>query len=208
MSIKPDINDCDRVLVVEGHSDLGFYAEMLEYVNQAGVYIQMLHGTGKLKAKLEAFLTPDLLAKKTAIGVVVDADEQPDGRIRAVSNAFKAATQRSVEHGKWNDEPPGEARIGFFVVPNGQQTGEIETLAWQAWANDDQNVAARECVDRYLACMSDCGLDAHSPDKGKISALLAVVNDDDPRLGPGARKGIFAFNRPEFQPLIDFLRGM
>jgi len=54
--------------------------------------------------------------------------------------------------------------------------------------------------------MDGHGRNAHSPDKGRIGALLSVLSDEDPRLGPGARDRVFDFTRPEFQPLLDFLR--
>jgi hypothetical protein len=44
-----------------------------------------------------------------------------------------------------------------------------------------------------------------SPDKGLIGALLALKNDEDPRLGPGARAKVFDLNSPHLQPLRQFL---
>ena len=105
--------------------------------------------------------------------------------------------------GAWSPGPP---RIGLFVVPGGGRQGEIETLVWEAWANDPANVGPRSCVDAFLACMGRHDPAAHSPDKGRISALLSVLSDEDPRRGPGARDKVFDFSRPELQPLLDFLR--
>ncbi|MDI1449951.1 hypothetical protein [Polyangium sp. 6x1] len=85
-------------------------------------------------------------------------------------------------------------------------TGEIESLVWRAWSNDPENAGPRACVETFLACMDGQGHRAKSPDKGRISALLSVLSDEDPRLGPGARDGVFDFSRPELQPLTDFLR--
>jgi hypothetical protein len=48
---------------------------------------------------------------------------------------------------------------------------------------------------------------AQSPDKGLIGALLALKNDEDPRLGPGARANVFDLNSPHLQPLRQFLAG-
>jgi hypothetical protein len=204
MSKIPDINECEKVLIVEGYSDLHFYAEVLEYLNCfEGVFIKQFNGIFDLTLKLEAFLTPGLLAEKHSISILVDADDDAEARKRSIAAILKKQTHREIEHGAWSD---GQPRLGFFVVPDGQNGGEVETLVWQAWSNDSTNASARSCIDEYLECMKSTGREAQSPDKGRISALLAVTNDEDPRLGPGARAKLFDFDSPEFKPLCDFLR--
>ena len=80
-------------------------------------------------------------------------------------------------------------------------------MAWIAWANDPRNAEPKLCVESYLDCMQKNGHLPKKLDKGRISALLAIKNAEDPRLGPGAQARVFDFNRPEFEPLLHFLRG-
>lgn len=203
MSKPPRIDDYDKILAVEGYSDLLFFAELLESLGKNGeVFIKHFNGAEDLTAKLETFLSPGLLAEKTAIAVILDADTDVEARKQSLSATIAKATGRALEHGVWST---GKPNLGFFVVPDGQQLGEIETLVWQSWANDPANQPMRDCIDTYLSCMSAAGNDSQSPDKGKISSLLAVMNDEDPRLGPGARSHVFDLDRPEYQPLRDFL---
>jgi len=214
----PKIDDCARILIVEGYSDLLFFAEALEWLkNPSGVFIKDLGGSGNFKrdrpelrkhhilrrSTLETFLAPPLLAQKTAIGVVVDADTDAAATSQKLEAVLSAITGQTVTTGAWTVGPP---RIGLFVVPGAGRQGEIETLVWEAWANDPANAGSRTCVEGFLACMDQHGRTAHSPDKGRIGALLSVLSDEDPRLGPGARDGAFDFARPELQPLLDFLR--
>jgi hypothetical protein len=200
---EPKIEDCDRVLVVEGFSDLRFYAELLEHCGKLeGVFIQRFNGVTDLILQLETFLTPALLSTKSAIAVVVDCDDNPTSRIQSIQNSLSALTGRTLLEGVWEN---GQPRLGFKVVPDQGRAGELETLVWEAWANDPQNRDARTCIESFLQCMDSNGCRPKSPDKGLIGALLAVRNDDDPRLGPGAQKGVFDFDLPEFRTLIDFL---
>jgi len=111
-------------------------------------------------------------------------------------------TSQPVAASAWTN---GSPRIGLFVAPDGDSNGEIETLVWQAWSNDPANGQSKRCIQEFAACMSGAGFNSRSPDKGLVSALLAVRNDDDPRLGPGARAKIFNFDRPEFLRLKQFL---
>lgn len=206
MASKRDLKDCSKVLAVEGYSDLHFYAEVLEHVgNFDAVYIQQFNGRTELLKKLEAFLTPDLLAEKESVGIILDADDNAPARIQSISSLLQRLTHRSIQHGTWST---GEPKLGFLVVPDGTNAGYVETLVWKAWAADPGNSEAKECVETYLSCMEQHNLRAKRPDKGRVSALLAVKNDEDPRLGPGARAKVFDFDRPEFAGLLQFLQGM
>jgi hypothetical protein len=191
------------VLLVEGYDDLLFYAELLEWLGNGGVYIEQVGGKSHMTAgKMAAALRPAVLRKR-AIGVIADADHNPAGTAASLANRLTTITGQQVRAGAWTAGPP---RIGFFVVPGADQPGEIESLVWQAWSNDPANAAARACIESYLDCMRGRGLEAHSPDKGRLAAFLAVRNDEDPRLGPGARARVFDFGRPELAPLVEFLR--
>jgi hypothetical protein len=201
---KPKLAECDRVLVVEGYDDLLFYAEVLESLhNYERVFIQEMGGKGNLTgaarqddlvAKLETFLSPALLAEKRAIGVIADADADGAGTARSLGGRLSKITEQDVAAGVWT---AGSPRMGLFVVPGADRAGEIETLVWQAWSSDPDNAASRDCIDAFIGCMDAAGHRAHSPDKGRLGALLALLNDEDPRLGPGARARVFDFTRPD-----------
>lgn len=207
----PILADSPCVLIVEGYSDLLFFAEALEWLKKPnGVFIKDLGGSGnfkrnkrRMKSMLETFLSPALLTEKSAIGVVVDADNDAAASSKRLEVTLSTITGQPVTTGAWTAGPP---RIGLFVVPGAGRQGEIETLVWEAWANDPANAGSRTCVEGFLACMDQHGRTARSADKGRIGALLSVLSDEDPRLGPGARDGAFDFARPELQPLLDFLR--
>ena len=202
----PRLKTSPFLLVVEGYGDLLFYAEALEFIGLHGkVFIKEFTGVDDLKLQIETFLDAQLLAEKLAIAVILDADSDAAAQIQSLKHLLHKITERTLEHGIWSQ---GQPNLGFFVVPDGKQKGEVETLVWNAWANDPQNAEPKQCIDDYLKCMASKGISAHSPDKGKIGALLAVKYDEDPRLGPGARHKVFDFTRPEFEPLLSFLRGL
>jgi hypothetical protein len=204
MSLKPRIDDFDQVLVVEGYSDLLFYAEVLEFLNRK-VFIQQFNGRDDLWLKLETFITPQLLADKSALAVIVDADSSASTAAATLGRRLTELTRQDIgPHGTWTS---GNPKIGFFVTPDGRSNGEIESLVWRAFANEPSNRPITQCVEDYLACADRLGMGSKSPDKGRIGALLSSRFDDDPRLGPGARAQVFDFNRPEFNELRTFLCG-
>jgi len=199
-----NLKNFDRVLVVEGYSDLLFFAECLERVGKHEVtFIQEFNGKEDLIAKLETFITPQLLAEKAAIGIITDANGDAAATFQSIQTALTRVTNQTVPSpGVWT---AGQPRIGVFVPPDNANDGEIETLVWSAWRGANGNSASVKCIETFISCMQESGSTPQSPDKGRISALLAVRNDDDPRLGPGARARVFDLNCPEFSALRDFL---
>lgn len=194
------------MLIVEGYSDLWFYAEVLEHLGKLeGVFIKEFGGKSNISTQLEVFLTPQLLEDKTHIGVIVDADQSSEGTFAGLQTAIANATGQTVPApGAWTE---GNPRIGLFVAPDPCTPGEIETLVWRAWAADPDNRRAKDCIDTFADSMKVAGHEAKSREKGLIGALLAIRNDDDPRLGPGARANVFDLDRPELSALREFLAG-
>jgi hypothetical protein len=205
MASQRKIEDYDRVLVVEGYSDLLFYAEVLEELGaHEKVFIQALGGKSGKKAKLETLVSPGLLDSKSAIAFVFDADTEPETTRNSLQKLLSEITRKPVVDGQWSG---GKPNIGLFIVPGDGQPGEIETLVWNSWSGNAANAAEKQCVEGYIACMQTANATAHSPAKGLVGALLAVKNDEDPRLGPGVRGKVFNLERPELQKLRVFLSG-
>ncbi len=151
MSAPPKLENCSSVLIVEGYSDLLFYAELLEATGKVGgVFIKQFNGQQDLATKLETFLTPQLLSSKAAIGVIVDANGNVSQAISGTENLLSQLTSQQVSNGLWTS---GNPRIGLFVAPDGNSSGEIETLVWRAWAADPQNTQPKQCIETYIQCM-------------------------------------------------------
>ena len=182
-----------------------FFAEILEDLDaHETVFIKELGGKSWTRAKLEALISPGLLNSKSAIAFVFDADTKPETTRNSLQDLLSRITGQHVVDGRWSGRTPN---VGLFVVPGGDQPGEIETLVWNSWANDAANVAEKRCVEGYVSCMQAAGITAHSGAKGLIGTLLAIKSDEDPRLGPGARENVFDLERPELEALRTFLSG-
>ncbi len=106
MAKEMHIDDFDHVLVVEGWSDLHFYAEAFEHLGiHQKVYIQECGGESRLKQKLRTFLTPELLAEKKTVAVILDADSNAADQIRAIKTrllAMDGLKDRTFEGNGWS----------------------------------------------------------------------------------------------------------
>ncbi|MBI4577098.1 MAG: hypothetical protein HY722_12620 [Planctomycetes bacterium] len=205
MAVKPLEKDCPRILMVEGYSDLTFLAEALQHLRKwQGVFIKHFNGKPDMAGTMEIYVTPQLLVEKSAIGAVVDADQNPNGTVQRFEQVLSATTGQKVIHGAWTS---GKPRVGLFVVPEGSsRPGEIESLVWEAWSSDPRNSASKACVEAYRSCMAGLGVAPQSPERGLIGALFAMRADEDPRLGPGTRAHAFQeWSAPPLAPLMRFL---
>ncbi len=196
--------DFDKVLIVEGYSDLVFYAAVFRELDKENVaFIKEFGGKGNITKNLELFVTPQLVADKIRIGVIVDANGNAAGTFAQVRDVLQQLTGQAIANsGDWSG---GDPDVGLLVVPDGNTAGEIETLVWNAWCAEAANTHKRDCIVRFVDCMQEAGLLAKSPSKGLIGSLLAIAYDEDPRLRPGARANVFDLSHPTFMELREFL---
>jgi 5S rRNA maturation endonuclease (ribonuclease M5) len=201
----PQIDDFKKILVVEGHSDLRFYAEMLEHLGKhKEVFIEDMHGRRLLTQKLEAFLNLKLLQEKTHIAVIVDADENGAGIADSLSGRLEKLSGQKLTEGVWSS---GSPKIGFFVVPSPEEKGEVEDLAWKALNAEKVPSELTGAVNRFV----DETLQIYPAitsriAKRRMGSLLAVRHEDDPRLGPAAQAKLIDFDAPAMSRLKTFLQ--
>jgi hypothetical protein len=125
-----------RILLVEGSDD--------EHVIK---HLCGAHGVGPLDdikahggvhALLESFPVRLKESEVHALGVVVDADENPEARWRALADSLRRAGYSGVPHGPVEggailDAPAGTLlpRVGVWLMPDNHSTGMLETfLEW------------------------------------------------------------------------------
>lgn len=197
------------VLFVEGYGDLVFYAEFLKHLHfqEGSFFIQDLrgHGRNKLEDQASLVLKPDNLETIRYAGVIVDADSDAEAAFQSVRDALRQALSTNIPGlGEWVAKPGSELKVGIFIAGGLDKVGEVESLAWSAWSAQPHHQDLKHCVERFIACAKSSNHPIQSEDKVRIGAALSVLNEDDPRLGPGARAGLFPFEAPEFEGLRRF----
>lgn len=204
---RPFAADKAQFIVVEGHSDLRFLAEFLEHLGVAerAVDIYESNGMPELVARLDGLIDPGVLERATHIAIVVDGDRTPESHFRLIQTALTRLTKQTVSApGIWTT---GKPALGVFVCPDGVRNGEMEDLAWEAWAGQPGNAAKAGCVEAFLDCMNGKGATVSDLDRAKarVGATFAVLHPDDPRLGPAAQQKLIPFDHPALAGLKAFL---
>ena len=201
---KPWSLEKPNLLIVEGYSDLHFTAEFLEHLgDHTTTDIYEVGGRGNFERLIPELLQPPTLSVAQYVGIILDADDSAAGAFHTIQTVIKRCVDIEVASpGIWTGTRPS---YGIFVCPDGTRPGELETGAWEAWATDPANSSHTDCVEGYLECVRKAGVRIKSPDKVRVGTMLAVRNEDDPRIGPGARARIFNFESPALMRLKEFL---
>lgn len=105
-------------------------------------------------------------------------------------------------HAEFSDASPS---IGIFIVPDGNESGTIETICRRSIQDEE----AAKCVEAYMDCLTaHNALKSSIPDKTFTHAYLAATNDPVARVGEGALQGVWNFQSPAFANLRAFIHNL
>ena len=197
----------DRLLLVEGKDEENLLGRLIEdCLNDDGQDIQIVVVGSKTKFRSSLIaIKVDAQSRPTlrSIGIIRDADDNPKGSFDSICGSLRSVGyEPPAAHAKFSDATPS---IGVFIVPDGSQSGAIETLCRRSVAGE----AAAKCVDDYMECLTtNNALQSKTPDKTFAHAYLAAKEDPVARVGEGALQGVWDFQSPAFNALSQFVRDL
>ena len=196
----------DRLLLVEGKDEVLLFEALMRNRLDADSHIQVVEAGGRdqFPRRLRAIQTAaQTRPPLRAIGVVRDADTDGDAALQSVCDHLRNVGYRPPPaHGEFSEDVPS---IGVFIVPNGAESGAIETLCRRSRQGD--NVSG--CVEVYMRCLAEHeAMRSANPDKTFAHAYLAAMDDPVARVGEGARQGVWDFESEAFSGLTGFLRDL
>ncbi len=87
--------EIDRLLLVEGKTDVAFFQALLEANNRHQVHILPLGGEGALSSKVRATAQTPRFERLKWLGLVIDGDDAPSGQFQSACDAIRSlATMR------------------------------------------------------------------------------------------------------------------
>jgi hypothetical protein len=189
-----------NVLVVEGREEELFFGALIKHLELQNIQIMPIGGKGKLRGNLKALAQSPGFSEVIFLGVVRDADANPDTAFQSVRDALQAAGLPTPECPLL---PVGEKpRVAVLILPEVDAPGMLEDLCLRAIAQDP----AVLCVEQYFKCLQQEGLSL--PDnmsKAKVQVFLASRRKAGLRLGEAAQAGYWPWNENAFEQVRDFL---
>ena len=190
-----------KQLLVEGSDADSFFSALLKEVNITEIQIQNFGGINELNGFLDQFRrAPGFWDRVESLGIVRDAETDPNAAFQSVSTALGAANlpvpQCPLE--LTNTQP----RTSIFIFPDNETTGMLETVLLRSVDEDP----VMFCIDDYFNCLKEkLEYPPKHIEKAHLQTFLASRQKVPRTLHVAAEQGIWPWNSPVFESIKLFI---
>ena len=195
---------CPKLVLVEGADDKSFFEALCQHLGLNDIQFREIGGKDNLPKALEATVKESSFSEVViALGIVLDADDDPKATFQSVCSALKkfglpVPTQPMTP-------APGRPRVLVMILPDNQSPGALEDVCLRAIAR----TPAMKCVEKFFCCLRRQGLSLpKSLSKAKVLAYLTSMPEPDKGFRWSAQAGYWNWDHPAFSDLKDFLRSL
>jgi hypothetical protein len=192
-----------KLLIVEGKDEEEFFGALIANLGLKEIQVAGIGGKTKIRQNLKALVRRPSFSKVEVLGVVRDADADPNGAFQSIRDALAAAGLPSPK--KPLQPVKGHLRVNVMILPSSERKGALEDLCLEAVAHEPANT----CVHEFFDCLQD--KDLASPkqmSKARVRVFLSSKEDPTLRLGLAAMKGYWPLGNSVFDPLRQFLMSL
>ena len=189
------------LLLVEGEEEARFWDALLAARGRSGIKTLALPGKYGLAGNLAAVMLTPGFDRIRWLGIAQGADDDPRAAFDRIRDALTRANL-PVPPQAWVPTSTVPAVVAF-VLPDGANPGDLETLVWQSVAGSP----AAACVDAYLACLAlPGGPGAPRQEwKARVHAYLASRPRPDLRLGEAAQRSELPLDSAAFDRFVSLI---
>jgi len=190
-----------NVLVVEGKEEESFFGALMQHLGLQNIQIMPIGGKEKLRLNLKTLAISPGFANVISLGIMRDANANPNSAFQSVCDALKAAMLPAPQRPliSAGDSP----RVTVMILPEEGSPGILEDLCLKAVM---QNLAMA-CVEQYFHCLQQQGISlSKNLSKAKVQAFLASRAEAGKRLGEAAQAGYWPFEDKAFEQVKIFLK--
>lgn len=139
----------EHLLFVEGQDEENFFGAFLEELGIGHIQIVPVGGRSKMKDYVTVAEMESGFGAVKGVGVVQDADRDPEEAKDSIRNALSSADPPAPEEvAQFTD---GNPSTGMMVLPGHGERGMLEDLCLQSV--EDGNIL--DCVDHYFDCVEN-----------------------------------------------------
>ena len=196
-----------KLLLVEGKDEEVFFKIFLERKRIDGIQIMSSGGKEQFKILFPEIKKTPGFDEVSSLAVIHDADNDAQATFQRICSVLNNNNLNSPQ--KVSAFVSGSPRVGVFIIPDGKNTGKLESLCLSTVKSE----GIIKCIDSFITCIEQ---ESNSNDnsykkpkdvhKARCRAFLSAMEKDTPTLGVAAEKGYWDFNSEELNPLLDFLK--
>ena len=192
----------ERLLIAEGKDDEQFFDALLRQLGLDEIQVLGIGGKTRLEGQLKALKLDPAWRQVSSIGIVRDADDDPDAAFRSVCSALKGAKLPVPSQAL--APMVGPPTVQVMIIPALRKKGALEDLCLESAADD----TAMPCVEQYFECLAERGapgLKERSLSKAKTRVFLTSKEDPTLPLGIAAQKGYWPLDSSVFDEVGRFI---
>ncbi|MBI3079007.1 MAG: hypothetical protein HYY85_18810 [Deltaproteobacteria bacterium] len=192
-----------KVLVVEGKDEGLFFEALIGHLGLQAVQVLPIGGKTQLRRNLAALKLAPGFHRVVCLGVVRDANADPDGAFQSVCDALRTV---DLPVPKRPMVLAGSApQVSVMILPGEGNPGMLEDLCVSAVASDP----AMLCVNGYFRCLEQQGVSLpRNIAKARVQAFLSSREEPGKRLGEAAQAGYWPWEERSFDQTRSFLQEM
>jgi len=161
-----------KLLLVEGNDEVKLFDKLLADLGLVDVEIRDIMGKTKFRKNIKGLPKFTGFGKVTSVGIVTDADKQPQGTFDSICDALEAAglPRPTAPLQPVGDDP----QVAVMILPGDGREGMLEDLCLESVADDP----AMPCVEEYFGCLEgqlETGVFLGNPSKSRVRAFLASM---------------------------------
>jgi len=161
-----------KLLLVEGKDEVKLFGKLFADLGLVDVEIRNIMGKTKFRRNIQALPKITGFGKVTSVGIVTDADRQPQGTFESICDALQAANLPSPTAPL---QPVGDdPQVVVMILPGDGREGMLEDLCLESIADDP----AMPCLEEHFRCLEE-QLEASTfpgnPSKAHVRAFLASM---------------------------------
>ena len=179
-------------LLVEGNDQRNIYEAMVAHLKLPDIQVRNFGGVHELRRYLAAFVNVADFSTVRQLGIVRDAEASASSALESVQSALRNADLAAPVG--TTALAPGEPNVGVLVLPDGADSGMLETLLCRTSAG----APVDRCIDEMFECV-DAALSngRKHPERRRCRAWLATRPEPHLSVGVAAKRatGIWTTSR-------------
>ena len=189
-------------LLVEGINPKMVFGVFCESWGMSDIEIHDFGNNENLRPYLETFARTDGFRNVRMLGIIRDAETSARSALESVQNTLRNAglTYPSLR----GDSTPGNPFVSVFVLPNGTDQGNLESLLWRSI----EDTSEARCANEFLECLGLGDTRVTRRDKARIQAYLASKPKPHGSVGVAAERGNWDAEHGAFAEIRRFLTNL
>lgn len=189
-------------LLVEGINPKRVFRVFCESWGVSDVEIHDFGNNENLRPYLETFARTDGFRRVRNLGIIRDAETSAKSALESGQNTLRSVglSYRSLRE----NSTPGNPFVSVFVLPNGMDQGNLESLLWRSI----EDTSEARCANEFLGCLDLGDIRVTRRDKARIQAYLASKSKPHGSVGVAAERGNWDAEHDAFAEIRRFLTNL